>query len=221
MAAKADVGGEKLDPNLTPLLDVVLQLIMFFMVCVNFASAQYYDIQLPELEHGQEIAAKTGEDLLVINIEVVREDRKDEQGRFVIKQPKTTRVIFLVDKTILASVLGERAVQTDRNKPTAIEFVEKHPDELRPGELDEKAAIEKSYQVIEKVASTYKKRESRRLTRETGKLVEEKDVKELKAPVIIRGDSETHYGLVLALIAKATKEGFSNIEPHGLLSRRR
>src|SRR5947199_3423702 len=32
--------GSKADPNLTPLLDVVLQLLMFFMMCVNFVSEQ-------------------------------------------------------------------------------------------------------------------------------------------------------------------------------------
>lgn len=32
--------GSKAEPNLTPLLDVVLQLLMFFMMCVNFVSEQ-------------------------------------------------------------------------------------------------------------------------------------------------------------------------------------
>lgn len=37
------------DPNLTPLLDVVLQLIMFFMITVNFVSTEHLnrDIRLP------------------------------------------------------------------------------------------------------------------------------------------------------------------------------
>jgi len=42
------LGEIKADPNLTPLLDVVLQLIMFFMVGVTFASNQFSpDIDLP------------------------------------------------------------------------------------------------------------------------------------------------------------------------------
>jgi biopolymer transport protein ExbD len=37
------------EPNLTPLLDVVLQLLMFFMMCVNFVSEQVNeDIKLPK-----------------------------------------------------------------------------------------------------------------------------------------------------------------------------
>lgn len=37
------------EPNLTPLLDVVLQLLMFFMMCVNFVSEQVNEeIKLPK-----------------------------------------------------------------------------------------------------------------------------------------------------------------------------
>ena len=43
------VESEGLDINLTPLLDLVLQLIMFFMITVNFVRADQFDesIQLP------------------------------------------------------------------------------------------------------------------------------------------------------------------------------
>ena len=43
------VGGEELDVNLTPLLDLVLQLIMFFMITINFVRVDQFDdtIQLP------------------------------------------------------------------------------------------------------------------------------------------------------------------------------
>ncbi|MFN6050729.1 MAG: ExbD/TolR family protein, partial [Planctomycetia bacterium] len=41
--------GGNMEPNLTPLLDVVLQLLMFFMMCVNFVTNQVSeDIILPE-----------------------------------------------------------------------------------------------------------------------------------------------------------------------------
>ena len=37
------------EPNLTPLLDVVLQLLMFFMMCVNFVNEQVKeDVKLPQ-----------------------------------------------------------------------------------------------------------------------------------------------------------------------------
>lgn len=45
----ASVGSEGADPNLTPLLDLVLQLIMFFMITVNFVRVDQFDdsIKLP------------------------------------------------------------------------------------------------------------------------------------------------------------------------------
>ena len=45
----ASVGSEELDINLTPLLDLVLQLIMFFMITVNFVRVDQFDdaISLP------------------------------------------------------------------------------------------------------------------------------------------------------------------------------
>jgi biopolymer transport protein ExbD len=42
-------GEGNMEPNLTPLLDVVLQLLMFFMMCVNFVTNQVSEeIVLPE-----------------------------------------------------------------------------------------------------------------------------------------------------------------------------
>src|SRR3954454_7650934 len=39
----ASVDGDEIDVNLTPLLDLVLQLIMFFMITVNFVAADQFD----------------------------------------------------------------------------------------------------------------------------------------------------------------------------------
>jgi biopolymer transport protein ExbD len=42
-------GGDKCEPNMIPLLDLVLQLVMFFMVCANFVMEQINEtIKLPE-----------------------------------------------------------------------------------------------------------------------------------------------------------------------------
>jgi biopolymer transport protein ExbD len=44
------------DPNLTPLLDLVLQLLMFFIVCVNFVAEQVSgDVKLPYSDSAQPI----------------------------------------------------------------------------------------------------------------------------------------------------------------------
>ena len=45
----ASVGGDEIDVNLTPLLDLVLQLIMFFIITVNFVRLDQFDesVRLP------------------------------------------------------------------------------------------------------------------------------------------------------------------------------
>jgi biopolymer transport protein ExbD len=57
------------EPNLVPLLDLVFQLIMFFMICVNFVSSQVdRDIQLPIAQSAR--AMDKGEfEVLVLNMD--------------------------------------------------------------------------------------------------------------------------------------------------------
>jgi biopolymer transport protein ExbD len=59
--------GSVAEPNLTPLLDVVLQLLMFFMMCVNFVSEQVNeDIRLPNSQAVKPMD-KADADVLFIN----------------------------------------------------------------------------------------------------------------------------------------------------------
>ena len=56
------------DPNLTPLLDVVLQLLMFFMMCANFVSTSVNEsIHLPVMQSARP-ADKRQTDLLYLNL---------------------------------------------------------------------------------------------------------------------------------------------------------
>ena len=60
--------GSAADPNLTPLLDVVLQLLMFFMMCVNFVSEQVKeDVKLPESASARPMD-KAQTDVLFLNL---------------------------------------------------------------------------------------------------------------------------------------------------------
>lgn len=60
--------GGNAEPNLTPLLDVVLQLLMFFMMCVNFVSEQVNeDIVLPRSQAVKPMD-KAEADYLFINL---------------------------------------------------------------------------------------------------------------------------------------------------------
>ena len=59
---------EKCEPNLTPLLDMVLQLIMFFMLVSNFAMEQINEtIRLPRAIEAKSLD-KTVQNYLILNI---------------------------------------------------------------------------------------------------------------------------------------------------------
>ena len=61
---------------LVPLLDVVMQLLMFFMMCVNFVSEQVNeDIKLPVAQSARPMDKRLG-DVLVLNL--------DAQGRLLV-----------------------------------------------------------------------------------------------------------------------------------------
>jgi biopolymer transport protein ExbD len=76
----------KAEPNLVPLLDLVFQLIMFFMICVNFVGEQVNaDIQLPTSQSARPMD-KTDLDVLFLNL--------DAQGHVHVPgeaQPLTTQ----------------------------------------------------------------------------------------------------------------------------------
>src|SRR3954454_21081692 len=60
--------GGAAEPNLIPLLDVVFQLLMFFMMCVNFVSEQNNeDVKLPDSLSAQPMD-KAETDVLFINL---------------------------------------------------------------------------------------------------------------------------------------------------------
>jgi biopolymer transport protein ExbD len=70
------------EPNLTPLLDVVLQLLMFFIMCVNFVSEQVNeDIKLPDSQAAKPMM-KDGTDALLINLQPFHTEEQARSGKF-------------------------------------------------------------------------------------------------------------------------------------------
>jgi biopolymer transport protein ExbD len=67
----------KAEPNLTPLLDMVFQLITFFMLVLNFKGAEAdMSLQLPVLGSARPVDTQGNESLLVLNI--------DRQGKLKV-----------------------------------------------------------------------------------------------------------------------------------------
>ncbi|MDX1682272.1 MAG: biopolymer transporter ExbD [Phycisphaeraceae bacterium] len=65
--------------NMTPLIDVTFQLIIFFMIVSNIVSEQTVEMVVPELEDSQ--AYQLGDqDKVVVNVEPPPFDRKDRRA---------------------------------------------------------------------------------------------------------------------------------------------
>jgi biopolymer transport protein ExbD len=68
---------EACEPNLTPLLDLVLQILMFFMVTVNFATEQNNaDVELPFSQSARPLPKKGDKDPIFVNLLYDRSSRE-------------------------------------------------------------------------------------------------------------------------------------------------
>jgi biopolymer transport protein ExbD len=181
-------GQDNMELNLTPLLDVVMQLVMFFLMCMNFVTDQVnQNVLLPKSASAQEIMSKTDVDVLVINIEVKRTEKLGADGQ-PLRDPNTgapLRELVLPKETKIVF--------------TGLEEVPYFKD------VNEGASIAKAQTHLARYAKLYRQKEANR----QGKPV---DQVELKTVVVIRADEETRYGLVIQLIAQCNREGFARVE---------
>src|SRR5947209_4848684 len=91
-------GDENLELNLTPLLDVVLQLIMFFMITVNFVARDQFNtkIQLPKAQVAAPLD-QVADNFVFLNMDhdghiIARDGNLDTPGKvkeFVDRERKT------------------------------------------------------------------------------------------------------------------------------------
>ena len=83
--------GANAEPNLTPILDMVFQLITFFMLVINFKSASMdLSLKLPVVGSARPVDTKGQEELLILNI--------NSQGKLNV---------YGVEKDIESYVAGE------------------------------------------------------------------------------------------------------------------
>jgi biopolymer transport protein ExbD len=103
-------GGVKAEPNLTPLLDLVLQLLMFFVMTVNFVTTEVReDVKLPVSQSARTMD-KSLDKVLMLNM-----DAKGQVHVLGLNKPLTTLVdinFFLKrefgDAQILAKARGDK-----------------------------------------------------------------------------------------------------------------
>jgi biopolymer transport protein ExbD len=122
------------EPNLVPLLDLVFQLIMFFMVCVNFVTQQVNeDIKLPVAQSARPMD-KAELDVLFLNV--------DQNGKLMVpgrEQPLTTlpqiRVYLRQVYADAKRAAEEKGDKTARVKTAVVIRADKRATYLRIFEL--------------------------------------------------------------------------------------
>lgn len=90
------------EPNLTPMLDMVFQLITFFMLVINFKSASMdLNMKLPVVGSARPVETKGLEDLLVLNI--------NKEGQFTVYGEVRTDIESYLAAEAQASLLKGKA----------------------------------------------------------------------------------------------------------------
>lgn len=183
------VGSSEMDVNLTPLLDLVLQLIMFFLACINFAADQVSgNVMLPLSISATEIQPKTEQEYIMINIELVRKDRLMPNGE-PMKTSDGKPIRDPIDpRTFRFRILGGEDI-------TVIE----RPDQ-------EALGIGRAMNRMKLLAENLKLRMAAR------DKVNPDTIKEIKVPVIVRADIEAKYNMIYNLIQQCKNAGFQRIE---------
>jgi len=103
MSSASGSGNDVVEPNLTPLLDLVMQLLMFFIICVRFVTDQVkQEIQVPVNQEARP-ASKVADQPIVLNLigwdGTVKQFFNQSAGRWI---PKSDREL-----SELRSALGD------------------------------------------------------------------------------------------------------------------
>ena len=98
----ASLSGDNAEPNLTPILDMVFQLITFFMLVTNF-KARELDLllKLPVVGSARPVKGDPSEQLLVLNI--------DEKGTLKIQGNVMKDIDKSIKQEAVASIMSAKA----------------------------------------------------------------------------------------------------------------
>jgi biopolymer transport protein ExbD len=107
----------KAEPNLIPLLDLVFQLLMFFIVCVNFVTQQVNErIKLPEMQSARPMD-KRETDVLYLNLDA--QGTLEVIGQESLKNP-LEMLVYLRREYEDARRLAHEKNKSDEVKTTVI-----------------------------------------------------------------------------------------------------
>lgn len=108
-------GGEG-KPNLTPILDMVFQLITFFMLVINFKSASMdLSLRLPVVGTAKPVDAKGQKELLILNI-----DKKGDLNVYGVPKNIENYIAGEAQASLLAARKTQRDIQAGDELPTVV-----------------------------------------------------------------------------------------------------
>lgn len=87
------------EPNLTPMLDMVFQLITFFMLVINFKSAAMdLKLRLPVVGSARPVDTKGADELLVLNVDAqgnlnVYGEQKKDVSRYIAQEAQASLLV--------------------------------------------------------------------------------------------------------------------------------
>jgi len=103
-------------PNLTPILDMVFQLITFFMLVINFKAASLdLTLQLPVVGSARPVDTKGQVDLLVLNI-----DKAGNLNVYGVSKPIEAYVAGEAQASMMLARQTNKSIQAGDELPTTV-----------------------------------------------------------------------------------------------------
>ena len=104
---------DRAEPNLTPILDMVFQLITFFMLVINFKSADTdQSLKLPVIGSARPTDTKNQGDLLVLNI--------NADGKLLVRGHEEPSIEGFIKKEVEFIRLSRRLAEGDELQLTVV-----------------------------------------------------------------------------------------------------
>ena len=189
----------KCDPNLTPLLDLVLQILMFFMVTVNFAQDQQQvsgNVVLPDSETARPLSQAKDRDPIFLNL------------------------LKLPDEELGKKMLEKKAIDPDELKfylklrAALGEYVVEVPSPLTAQE-------EKEMTAEQRTLARYKSQKDAKTWLQGKYLDLKRDNKGGEVPnsVIIRADRMVDYAEVFKLLLGCSEAGFRTLKVRAIVKK--
>ena len=109
-------GGDGAEPNLTPMLDMVFQLVTFFMLVINFKAASLdLSLKLPVVGSARPVDTKGTEELLILNI-----DSKGKLNVYGMSKDVKSYIAGEANASLLAAKRKNPAIKQGDELPTMV-----------------------------------------------------------------------------------------------------